>query len=683
MKHKLWSILSAAAITAASLPVSLLTATASDFSEKFKTADGKLDATIWYQNTAGDFSYEEQKNGDFTCEWKDIPEFWVLLALTLKSKHTYKEYSAFDWEYAMDLEPTKGDGYYGLNGWLENCTGDYKTAEFYIIDGWWGEPPVADAETAEPVGTIEIDGVKYDVSKEICVEQPSIHGHDTFVRYWSVRSSNLGNESGASSVSNHISASAHFDEWQTLGLDFSGKLYDIGFCVAGYDTDGTLNLTDCDCLDGKLQKTDTPVETTTTEVTTSETTAEETTTEITAAETTTEETTTEITTAFESTTVETTTVVTTNTGKKAYGMKDAFADSFECGQQISDAKDADLTNYNRVVCNGVLYPDMLLDQEACKDGGSNTEVAVSLNAAAPLLKFCEENEIPVTGGAFISFYNTPIWFFRENFDESGKTVSQEVMNQRMESLIKNTFAAISKQFPKLKLDSYIVCSGVFDFHASDITDWEKIYQDETVMITNAFTFARKYAPKGCKLYLEDSDIMDIFDMQTALIETSKTLKTQNLIDGIAVEAYYHENILSHLNAFEETLAPILRTGLDIQITHLYIQSSSETASSVDKSMKQMLALFQKYSDSISCVTVGNEIFQDNKWHSAAASKSGDINEDGKLTVSDAILLARVTANDTTVPVSQKGMDQCDMDGDGKLSASDITLMLRRIAHIDT
>ena len=63
------------------------------------------------------------------------------------------------------------------------------------------------------------------------------------------------------------------------------------------------------------------------------------------------------------------------------------------------------------------------------------------------------------------------------------------------------------------------------------------------------------------------------------------------------------------------------------------------------------------------------------------SISGDVNGDGSLTVSDAILLARIIAEDTTVSVTEKGMKHADMNGSGAPDQEDLTLILKQIAGI--
>ena len=77
------------------------------------------------------------------------------------------------------------------------------------------------------------------------------------------------------------------------------------------------------------------------------------------------------------------------------------------------------------------------------------------------------------------------------------------------------------------------------------------------------------------------------------------------------------------------------------------------------------------------ITVCNDLSVLNAFpHPLAQSLRGDINGDGRLTVSDAILLARICAEDTSIQNAQPQ----DMDGDGYITVSDITEILRILAH---
>lgn len=66
---------------------------------------------------------------------------------------------------------------------------------------------------------------------------------------------------------------------------------------------------------------------------------------------------------------------------------------------------------------------------------------------------------------------------------------------------------------------------------------------------------------------------------------------------------------------------------------------------------------------------------------ALTKESGDANCDGKTTVSDAIMMARIAAEDSSVKITDNGKQYADMDGNGLLSGADTTLLLKMLADL--
>lgn len=64
-----------------------------------------------------------------------------------------------------------------------------------------------------------------------------------------------------------------------------------------------------------------------------------------------------------------------------------------------------------------------------------------------------------------------------------------------------------------------------------------------------------------------------------------------------------------------------------------------------------------------------------------APNLGDVNADGKVTVSDAILLFRYVAEDTTVPITDAGIAVADLNADGNVNADDTTVLLQMLAGL--
>lgn len=65
------------------------------------------------------------------------------------------------------------------------------------------------------------------------------------------------------------------------------------------------------------------------------------------------------------------------------------------------------------------------------------------------------------------------------------------------------------------------------------------------------------------------------------------------------------------------------------------------------------------------------------------TKLGDANCDGSVDVSDAVLIARYTAQDASANISNQGLTNADVDHNGSVSAEDLTMILRAIAKLIT
>ena len=273
-----------------------------------------------------------------------------------------------------------------------------------------------------------------------------------------------------------------------------------------------------------------------------------------------------------------------NTASQGTGLKGKFAPWFKIGTSVSPHELGSgasfiKENYNSITPENELKPDSILDQSACQQRGNNVNTQVNLSRAAQTLKFCEENGISLRGHTFVWYSQTPDWFFRENFSQNGAYVSPQIMDQRLESFIKNTFDALKTQYPKLDIYSYDVCNELFvndggGLRPANNSNWVRVYGDDSFVI-KAFQYARKYAPANCKLYINDyneyipAKTNDIYNM-------AMKLKELGVIDGIGMQSHL-DTKYPDAKTYETALKKFLSTGLDVQITELDITCSDFSA----------------------------------------------------------------------------------------------------------
>lgn len=133
---------------------------------------------------------------------------------------TYDQYGTISADYAYTKTGDSGGvySYLGIYGWSNN-----PLIEFYIVDDWFGSgPPNITWGDGVLKGTFTVDDGTYKIFTHTQVSQPSIHGTQTFVQFFSVRQT--ARQCG------HISVSEHFKKWADLGMTL-GNMYEAKLLV--------------------------------------------------------------------------------------------------------------------------------------------------------------------------------------------------------------------------------------------------------------------------------------------------------------------------------------------------------------------------------------------------------------------------------------------------------------------
>lgn len=271
------------------------------------------------------------------------------------------------------------------------------------------------------------------------------------------------------------------------------------------------------------------------------------------------------------------------------GLKDEFANYFRVGNilnsgtvQNSTITASFLKDYNSVECENETKPDATLVQSQC----NGTNIGVSLKNAASIMDFCVNNHLAMRGHTLVWHSQTPVWFFKENFDANGNWVSSAVMDQRMETYIKNMFEAIQTQYPELNLYAYDVANECISDdqnrtanyggtrepgeNISGQSPWVQVY-GSNAFVEKAFTYARKYAPEGCQLYYNDYN--EYWDhKRDAIYSMCKSLYEKGLLDGIGMQSHINADYdrFSGVSAYTTAMKKFLSIGCDVQITELDI-----------------------------------------------------------------------------------------------------------------
>jgi hypothetical protein len=141
----------------------------------------------------------------FKANWNNSGDFLARVGLGWNSTQPYTQLGTISADYAYTKTGTAGGySYIGIYGWSEN-----PLHEYYIVDDWFGSGPPTGGGALQ--GTFTVDGGTYKIYTHTQTNQPAITGGNaTFVQYFSVRQT--ARQCG------HISISAHFAEWASLGM---------------------------------------------------------------------------------------------------------------------------------------------------------------------------------------------------------------------------------------------------------------------------------------------------------------------------------------------------------------------------------------------------------------------------------------------------------------------------------
>ncbi len=417
------------------------------------------------------------------------------------------------------------------------------------------------------------------------------------------------------------------------------------------------------------------------------------------------------------------------------GLKDIFSKYFRFGSAVSanevnKASDFIVKHFNSITPENELKPDALLDQAASQSQGNNVDPQVKLpSGARTILDFAAKNNIPVRGHTLVWHSQTPDWFFRENFSGSGAYVSKDVMDQRMENYIKNVFALLEKEYPTVNFYAYDVVNEAFENDGNGLrpagsnsgggeSAWMLIYGDDS-FITKAFTYARKYAPAGTKLFYNDYNEY-IPAKRDNIYNLAKKLQADGLIDGIGMQSHLDTGY-PDAKTYQAAIEKFASLGLEVQVTELDVTCSD---TSVQASYYKDIFKTIMDCDAVSSVTVWgtndsmswrgsqNPLLFDGSYNAKPAydaivslvdqsdigkgdddtpdTKWGDANCDGVVDLSDAVLIMQYSANPDEYGIgklhgiTEQGAANADVyeNGSGLTNSDALSIQKYKLGLID-
>lgn len=286
----------------------------------------------------------------------------------------------------------------------------------------------------------------------------------------------------------------------------------------------------------------------------------------------------------------------TDSKSEAKTLKEAFDGDFKVGvtttsgylseeDRVTQIKE----NFNSITMENEMKPESLLDwegSEKSKDGMP----AIKEETLEKALKAAQEAGIPLRGHTLVWHSQTLEWFFSKKYDPSKGYVDKATMKKRMESYIKQVLSYCKENYPGVVYAWDVVNEAVGDdgnYRTESM--WYETYGDFSY-ITDAFTFARKYAEEGTKLFLNDYNEY-MAQKRDLLYAKVVELHDAGILDGVGMQSHWYMDFPS-VDLFETALEKYASIdGIEIQLTEIDMHNNDDSEEGLKKQAERYKEFF--------------------------------------------------------------------------------------------
>lgn len=245
-------------------------------------------------------------------------------------------------------------------------------------------------------------------------------------------------------------------------------------------------------------------------------------------------------------------------------------------------------HFNSATLTNLMKPSYLLDQKASIENAKNGDgmPAVKFDSCIDALEFSKENGIGMRGHTLVWHAQVPAWFFCEGYEDGAPYVDRETMLLRMESYIAQVIGFTEENYPGVVYCWDVVNEAVepgggkhedetgFDIRTKTGEGEDNLWY--TVVgadyVEKAFTYARKYAPEGVKLFYNDYNTFQTVKNEK-IYALLADLSAKGLVDGVGMQSYYdrkNPDIKGRSGSVQRAIENFSQLGLEIHITELTI-----------------------------------------------------------------------------------------------------------------
>ena len=286
----------------------------------------------------------------------------------------------------------------------------------------------------------------------------------------------------------------------------------------------------------------------------------------------------------------------TDSKSEAKTLKEAFDGDFKVGvtttsgylseeDRVAQIKE----NFNSITMENEMKPESLLDWDGSEKSKDGMPV-IKEETLEKALKAAQEAGIPLRVHTLVWYSQTPEWFFSKKYDPSKGYVDKATMKKRMESYIKQVLTYCKENYPGLVYAWDVVNEAVGDdgnYRTESM--WYETYGDFSY-IKDAFTFARKYAEEGTKLFLNDYNEY-IAQKRDLLYAKVVELYDAGLLDGVGMQSHWDMDFPS-VDLFETALEKYASIdGIEIQLTEIDMHNTDDSEEGLKKQAERYKEFF--------------------------------------------------------------------------------------------
>ena len=223
-----------------------------------------------------------------------------------------------------------------------------------------------------------------------------------------------------------------------------------------------------------------------------------------------------------------------------------------------------------------------------------------------ILQIAKDNKMKMRGHVLVWHNQTPMWFFKKNFNTSEPFVEKEEMNARLEWYIKSvlefvkSWEDINNGGKRIILTWDVVNEACTDGGWTDnplrtASPWYSIYGDDT-FIVNAFRYANRYAPADVKLAYNDYSCYSA-QKTKAICRVVQDIQAARdaRIDVVGMQSHVSMTYPTLLD-YEKALKAFFALGVDVQVTEMEIAFGGKSANqeALGDLYAEYFKLFLKY-----------------------------------------------------------------------------------------